>query len=178
MKLLKKVSALLIITLFFVSINVYAQNQDRNRPPDPLEKIHILALNDWTLGSMQTCSWDWGNLTGNVKLTLWKGNQLVATLSPSCPVGMNERGSLSIQVPATLTAGTYELRIESLNNPRIGDRRILKIIGKSTPGLTSPGSSIEDKHLKIKGDHKVEMKFDHKMPNEIKGEHKNVQTPQ
>jgi hypothetical protein len=156
MNLLKKVSAVLVITLVFASINVYAQKQEISRPPDPLEKIHLLALTDWTPGSMQMCSWDWGNLKGNVKLTLWKGNQLVATLSPSCPVGLSGRGSANIQVPPNLTPGEYELRIVSLGNPKIADRRILKIIAPSTPTLTTPGV----------GEHK-ELKYEHK--NELKG---------
>jgi hypothetical protein len=178
MNLLKKVSVVLIITLFFFSINVYAQKGGQNLPDDPLTKIHILALNDWTAGSVQMCSWEWGKMTGNVKLTLWKGNQLVATLSPSCPVGMNGRGSFTILVPTNLTPGEYELRLVSLSNPQIGDRRILKIIDKSTPKLSSPGS-IEHKDLKISGDHKdkIELKYEHKTPNEIKVEHKTEVTP-
>ncbi len=130
-------------------------------PPDPLGKIHFLKLNDWTIGSNQLCSWDWGNVKGNVKLTLWKGNQLIATLSPSCPVGVKGKGSISILVPKDLKPGEYELRIVSLSDPKIGDRLILKIIDKSTPGLASPGSK-EYKEHKVEGEHKVEMKFDHK----------------
>jgi len=158
MNILKKVSVALLVTLLIYSINGYAQKQEISRPPDPLEKIHLLALTDWTPGSMQLCSWDWGNLKGNVKLTLWKGNQLVATLSPTCPIGLSGRGSANIQVPPNLTPGEYELRIVSLENPRIGDRRILKIIGKSTPNLNNAGSL----------EHKNELKYEHK--TEIKGE--------
>ncbi len=161
MNLLKKVSAVLIITLSFFSLNVYAQKGGQNMPDDLLDKIHILALNDWTPGGSQVCSWDWGKMTGNVKLTLWKGNLLVATLSPSCPVGMNGRGSITIQVPANLRPGEYELRIVSLSKPQIGDRRILKIIDKSTPKLTTPGST---EYKELKYDHKAE----HKVGNEIK----------
>ncbi|MGD0337295.1 MAG: hypothetical protein ABSB78_00755 [Bacteroidota bacterium] len=172
MNLLKKVSVLLMLTLFFFPLNLNAQGE---KPPAELKGIkgslHILKLNDWTIGSNQLCSWDWGNVKGNVKLTLWKGNQLIATLSPSCPVGLDGKGSTRLLVPANLKPGEYELRIVSLSDPKIGDRHILKIIDKSTPGLASPGSP-EYKELKLEGEHKVgnELKYEHK--GEIKIEHK------
>jgi hypothetical protein len=95
--------------------------------------IRVAPLGDWESGGTAICSWDWGNLTGNVNVTLLKGSQVVATLSASCLIGENGKGSLTVKVPANLSPGTYELRVKSVAKPQIEDRRTVKIVKRKNP---------------------------------------------
>ncbi len=89
--------------------------------------LKLAAPGNWTAGSTVRCTWDWGNLDGNVEITLWKANRLVATLAPSCALGSNGTGSVSVTVPARLAAGAYEVRVKSLAHPEIVARQPVAI---------------------------------------------------
>jgi hypothetical protein len=92
------------------------------------------------------CNWDWGNLDGNVEVTLWKANHLVVTLSASCSVGENGKGSAIIGVPAKLSPGGYEVWVKSISHPEVEARQPVNIVAntknRSLPfddGSRSPG---------------------------------------
>lgn len=98
--------------------------------------LTLSAPGNWVSGSTVQCSWDWGNLDGNVELSLWKGGRLVATLA-SCPLGENGKGSASIAVPAKLTPGAYEVRLKSAKHPELISKMAVNVAappaGKALP---------------------------------------------
>ena len=127
---MKKLNWLLIVSLalivftgitFAAGVNVKGQ-------------INIHAIYNLTPGGTAECSWDWGNLSGNVSVTLWKGGKLVTTFADACPLGANGKGSLTIKIPLETTPGTYELHVKSLNDPQIEGKRVVVIIAKSNTG--------------------------------------------
>jgi hypothetical protein len=90
--------------------------------------LKLAALGSWAAGTNQRCSWDWGNLDGNVEVTLWKANRLVVTLVPSCALGANGTGSVVVGVPAKIVPGTYEIRVKSISHPEIVARQAVTIV--------------------------------------------------
>ncbi len=90
--------------------------------------LKLAALGSWTAGTSQRCSWDWGNLDGNVEVTLWKAGRLVATLVPSCALGANGTGSATVSVPARAAPGAYEIRVKSISHPEIVARAAVTIV--------------------------------------------------
>ncbi len=99
--------------------------------------LKLAAPGNWTAGSTQRCSWDWGNLDGNVEVTLWKAGRLVATLAPSCALGANGTGSVTVNVPAKAAAGSYEIRLKSIDHPEIVARQVVTIVA-SGPNRSLP----------------------------------------
>jgi hypothetical protein len=92
--------------------------------------LKMSAPSDWVAGTSQQCSWDWGNLDGNVEVTLWKSNQLVTTLAPSCAIGTNGTGSMTVAVPEKLAAGAYEVRVKSLKHPEVVAKQPVNLVAK------------------------------------------------
>ncbi len=116
--------------IVFATITVLLLSQGAAAMMKSTGIVRITATGDWVQGASRACSWDWGNLTGNVQVTLWKGGQQVAVLAPSCPLGANGKGSVTVKVPANLAPGAYELRVKSIATP--------EVVGKLTINVVAP----------------------------------------
>lgn len=113
---------IMLITIFLVGGSSLAMTKTE------LGTINIRAMNNLVPGGTTVCSWDWGNLTGKVSITLWQGNQLIATFSGAYPIGVQGKGSITFKVPANLAPNTYELRVKSLTDPRVEARRVVNVV--------------------------------------------------
>ncbi len=90
--------------------------------------LKIAALGNWAVGTTQRCTWDWGNLDGNVEITLWQGTRQIATLSASCAIGQNGKGSAQVSVPAKASPGAYEIRVKSISHPEVFARQAVTLV--------------------------------------------------
>ena len=74
---------------------------------------------NWLQNSAHNITWDYQNLTGNVKIELFKGGVLNSVLSSSIAI---DTGTYSWTISPSQTAGTdYTIKITSLSNPSIMD---------------------------------------------------------
>lgn len=74
---------------------------------------------NWIQGSVHNITWTYSNITGNVKIELFKNNVLNATIVSSTPVS---NGTYSWNIPSGQALGTdYSIKITSLSNPSILD---------------------------------------------------------
>lgn len=124
---MKKLNWILIVSLAIIVFTGITFAADTNVKG----YINIHAIYNLTPGGTTECSWDWGNLSGNVSVTLWKGGKLVTTFADSCPLGANGKGSLVIKIPIEATPGTYQIYIKSLTDPQVEAKRVVVIIKNS-----------------------------------------------
>ncbi len=90
--------------------------------------LKITSSGNWAVGTNQRCSWDWGNLDGNVEVTLWQANRQIVTLASSISVGQNGKGFAAVSVPAKLIPGTYEIRVKSISHPEVMARQTITLV--------------------------------------------------
>jgi hypothetical protein len=88
--------------------------------PPPADFITVTAPNGgetWNVNTTQTITWN-DNIAGNVKIELFKGGVLNATLAASEP----SDGSFSWTIPGTQATGSdYKVRVTSLDNASVTD---------------------------------------------------------
>ena len=107
-------------------------------PQGTIALSHPAAGAKWRQGEEVQISWSWtGMAGGSVMITLWQGESQVAVAAPSWPAGDQGKGSITWKVPANLPPGEYQLRIRSLRDARIEDRRDVSI-GPPVVEITSP----------------------------------------
>jgi hypothetical protein len=88
--------------------------------PPPADFITVTAPNGgetWNVNTTQTITWN-DNIAGNVKIELFKGGVLNATLAASEP----SDGAFSWTIPGTQATGSdYKVRVTSLDNASVTD---------------------------------------------------------
>jgi len=89
-------------------------------PPPPQTFITVLSPNggeQWVSGSTQTIAWSYGNLEGEVRVTLVQGpNTPQIVVAESVPIAA---GMFTWTIPATIPSGQYMAHVQWLGIPAV-----------------------------------------------------------
>lgn len=95
-----------------------------NIPPLPAPTLTLNSPNggeSWYLGSSHVLSWSSLNLTGNIKVELYRGEESNPVQVITSSVAANV-GAINWTIPLTLSAGeNYRIKLCSLSNPAVWD---------------------------------------------------------
>jgi C1A family cysteine protease len=102
----------------------------------------------WQTGTAHAISWAYtGNPGASVKLDLLNSGAVFATISASASIGSNGSGSYNWTVPASLAAGSYQIRVSGTSNAAVsGTSNAFTVSAAPAPAsaitITSPKSGV------------------------------------
>ena len=85
-------------------------------PPPELTVTAPNGGEDWQLGSTQNITWDYANLSGNLKITLWKDGSAIATIATDIDPSLNAyQWSVGNHLGGTVASGAgYAIKIKEI----------------------------------------------------------------
>lgn len=89
-------------------------------PPPPQTYIQVTSPNggeQWSIGTIQSITWAYGNLDGNVRITLVQGaNTPQIVVAEAVPIAS---GVFNWSIPNTIPAGQYKVHVQWLGIPAV-----------------------------------------------------------